>query len=73
MRTPRRATMWAVWRDGDIYLIRPTQRLARTEASILRAGSKHEWQVSSVNVVVMKSPRNIVLMPGWKRTREQSS
>ena len=39
--------MWAVWRDDEIYLIRPSRDLAQQERDILSLGneSKHKWYI----------------------------
>lgn len=42
--------MWAVLRDGTVYLIRPTRKLAKREITILSAGSKHKWGLIPVRV-----------------------
>lgn len=48
MKTPSK--MYAVLRDGEIYLIRPTMSLAKREITFLSAGSKHKWGIMAVRV-----------------------
>jgi hypothetical protein len=50
MKSRSRFKMWAVMRDGEIYLIRPTKTLAKREITYLSAGSKHEWGLMMVRV-----------------------
>ncbi len=44
--------MWAVTRDGKIYLIRPSQINARRERDILSSGDTGKWAVKKVMVTV---------------------
>lgn len=57
MPTKLPAKMYAVTRDGEIYLIRPTLALAKREGRILSSGSKHEWGIMVVRVTRWQSFR----------------
>ena len=43
--------MWALYRDGEIFLIRPKKIQANREYGFLSTGSKHEWTLGRVKVI----------------------
>lgn len=49
-----RRRMWAVTRDGEIWIVRLTRQVARNDVSVYSPGSKHKWGV--VRVCVSKEP-----------------
>jgi len=42
--------MWALLRDGEIYVVRPTYAAVRHELALYRPGSKHTWRCEQVRV-----------------------
>jgi hypothetical protein len=42
--------MWALLRDGQIYVVRPTYDAVRHELALYRPGTKHTWRCERVVV-----------------------
>lgn len=59
LRAPLRIKMFAVLRDDEIYLIRPTKALATKQKNEfeLNRYSKHQWRVAPVLVTPMFAAR----------------
>ena len=54
-RKPKVVKMWAVTRDGEVYVVMERRYLAQDIADVNRSGSKHKWAVTPV--LVTPSPR----------------
>lgn len=58
MTAPRSRLMWAVKRDGKIFVVAPARWRARAYAASYRPGSKHKWSVCRVRVTPIKNRKH---------------